>query len=68
MARVLGRATGVLLLFLVFAIPRGIAFLDHMNVAFELFILIWFTVDIVLSFVTPYEKAGLIDEPEMDRV
>ena len=53
-------ATGVLLLYLVFAIPYSIAFLDKMDMAFELFILIWFTVDIVLSFVTPYEKAGLI--------
>ncbi|KAH8075638.1 phosphorelay sensor kinase [Aureococcus anophagefferens] len=51
--------TAILLLYLVFAVPYSIAFLDGGLGWFEWFVLAWFSLDILISFVTPYEKAGL---------
>ena len=48
--------TALLLLYLAFYIPFAVAFLHNQHFDwFDLFQLVWFSVDMCLSFVTPYE-------------
>ena len=61
--------TALLLLVLAFYIPFSIAFLDVGDfIWFDWYQLVWFSVDIILSFCSPYEnEEGWVTNPEVDR-
>lgn len=53
-------ATALLLLYLAFSVPYTVAFSKHDDFGFAIVQIVWFSIDIVLSFTTQYEKNGVV--------